>query len=182
MTEDKKADWKFRYNKYKLLHKCVKCGKQDAFTLRGKSTCAECTEIQRKCDAKRNALRSEEYKEKKRLKRLEAKENGMCTRCYKRKAAEGYTECEKCRNVHIRYNRRKTLNNGKLSASEAYDCGLCMQCRKKPHMEGRKQCPECYEKAKQTALAVLAKRNHDNHNHIWRAQNNALWGGNHEEA
>lgn len=175
MTEEEKSIARYTYQKRKLLQCCVKCGKQDAFTLIGKTTCAECNETQRKCDAKRNAERSEEYKEAKRQKRQEAKANGICTTCLKRTAMKGYAKCEKCRAAYIRYNKKRSLNSNKLSASEAYYCGLCMQCRKKPHMEGRKQCPECYEKARQNALRVNA--NKDRSRHPWREQDRLLWGG-----
>jgi hypothetical protein len=44
-----------RYQTMKLLHKCVVCGKQDAFTMIGKARCSECAE-------KHSALGRKSYK------------------------------------------------------------------------------------------------------------------------
>lgn len=153
------TDNQFWYHKMKAQNRCVRCGKEDAYTMIGKALCAECTEKKKEYYKKWNARRKEQNRKRNQIKVQKAKETGMCIKCFKRKAIEGKNYCEKCRNGYTQQNRRKVQSNGKLSAQEAYDCGLCMLCRKKPLAEGKKQCPECYEKLRQNAIEVNAKRN-----------------------
>lgn len=64
----------------KIHHKCRVCGKEDAYTLNGRSTCFECTEKRRKTPIE---YIEKEGKHDSYIKRMDRRKNGLCYICGK---------------------------------------------------------------------------------------------------
>lgn len=160
-------EWKYGYEKAKAQGKCVRCRKQDAYTMIGKTLCADCMNKMVEANRKYREKHKDEIQKQNHEKTLKLKQEGKCIVCHRREAEKGYTMCNHCRNQAKARKKKWTLNNGKLSIDQALYCGLCARCRKKPHIEGKKLCPDCY----QDALKGLEKANVDrterNKTHIW---------------
>ena len=105
------SQWTDRANYMKKVHRCIRCGKQDAYTLAGKQRCYECVEKEKQRCKEYNERHKEETKKrvKERYERL--KSQGICTVCAKRKARSGKVLCLscaiKCSENTKRYNLRK---------------------------------------------------------------------------
>lgn len=93
MNGESKYD-KFRYEKVKLMHKCVRCGKVDDYTLSGKVRCKNCTNLDnikiKTIEAKEK--RSEYFKKR----YYSRKAQGICVKCGKKPAVNGHVTCEDC--------------------------------------------------------------------------------------
>ena len=125
-----------------LSHKiCPRCGKND---LMGDETiCPECrakgtnNTLKKRNRDTYNSYHNEWAKStyKKR------KEAGVCTRCGKRKATEGYTTCAMCREKD---NASRRARNGVSDRSERIDKGICYFCNN-PVKTGYKVCEKHYQ-------------------------------------
>lgn len=80
-------------------------------------------------------------------------EKGICTRCRKRKADNGFKTCGICR-AKIRQYKRKSSEN-KIPLSERHLYGLCYFCDK-PIKVGYKVCEEHYQKNVENARSEKA--------------------------
>lgn len=109
---------------YKEHHMCIDCGKQDAYTLSGKSRCYECGERANECS--RNNYDSKKPHERYLKRKQQAIENGLCTCCFKRKADTGYKSCSICRKKDIEKYRKKQCGTIKRSERKTY--GICYRC------------------------------------------------------
>lgn len=170
MTENT-PDWKYYYERAKAQGTCYACGKEDAYTLIGKTLCADC--MKKRVDNNRKCR--ERHKEENRKKNheiiLKLKSEGICTVCRHRKAQQGYTTCKHCRDQAVIRRKKRRPNNGKLSPEQALYCGLCTRCRKEPHMEGRKLCPDCYADALKALEKARVTQTERNKNHpAWRVK------------
>lgn len=125
-----------------LSHKiCPRCGNND---LMGDETvCPECrakgtnNTLKKRNRDTYNSYHNEWAKStyKKR------KEAGVCTRCGKRKATEGYTTCAMCREKD---NASRRARNGVSDRSERIDKGICYFCNN-PVKTGYKVCEKHYQ-------------------------------------
>lgn len=129
------ADYQLR----KKYHYCVKCGKQDAFTLNGRARCADCQEkannfwrIHPEYNEKGKTQHKEKY--------LERKENGLCVVCGA-KAQKGKVRCAKC------LFKDRLAHRIELNREMANDLGICVTCLKNPQFENYKLCESCYKKS-----------------------------------
>lgn len=82
----------------------------------------------------------------------ESSAKGICTRCNKRKAAEGMKSCKMCAEKNRVY---RMIRRGGIPRSERPNYGLCYFCGEKAE-EGQKVCIKCHEKITE------ANRKHDN--------------------
>ena len=80
-------------------------------------------------------------------------QNGICTRCRKRKADYGYKTCGICREKGREYKRMKY---GKPDRSERYKQGLCYFCDN-PIKDGYKVCEKHYKMNVEKSLSQKAK-------------------------
>lgn len=129
--------------KLKKYHLCVRCKKQDAYTLAGRSCCSECAEYARE----RYRLHSGENKEKKRkynlAKRQECIKNNICSRCLKRKTDTKHKVCVVCRDA--------LKNKRKAQKIYSIDDAICFRCKNpldgqlKVNGDPSKFCSICYE-------------------------------------
>lgn len=124
-----------------VLHRCFKCGEQDAFTLNGRRFCADCIyEINEKHRAAyaRNPDRVNAYGRKHRQKMISER---RCAACGKPlPESERHKNCAACR---AKQAARFIERTGGLKMRT--ENGLCYRCQKNPIMEGRTICESCYE-------------------------------------
>lgn len=89
------SKWSERAAYLKSVQRCVRCKKQDAYTMNGHPLCYECTEKNRE-----NARRYHQENREKRLQILHEryerlKSQGLCVECGK-KARSGFVMCHRC--------------------------------------------------------------------------------------
>ena len=146
---------------------CTACHGQDAYTLAGRSRCAECAE--------KNRIQKAAYRERN-FDRLSdtnddwyyrMKAEGRCVKCGREvEDPANYTTCAMCRAKQRAEDAERRLASGKIPKAIASDCGVCGICNRRPAMEGRKTCPECYaQNTRNLAKANAAKEGAD---HPWR--------------
>ena len=90
------------YYTRKILKRCVRCGTQDAYTLNGRSTCAECAEKVRAYNAAYQ--QSGKARERQRAFREKHEAEGLCRYC-NRPAEIGKKICA----YHYGYSKRRNL-------------------------------------------------------------------------
>ena len=128
---------------YRKNHLCSVCGKNKVFG--DEKTCPECrAKDQNRKDNYTQEKKDRDYKkwyENRKIKNKEIHnkriELGLCTKCGKRKADEGYRTCTKCRKKNTEYNR--TRNYKKENNSDRIKQDLCYFCDN-PVEEGFKVC------------------------------------------
>ena len=136
----------YDYNLRKKHHFCVSCGKQDAYTLNGKTRCYECSE-KRKQSRKLHPEWSKKNNDRVKKIRYERMVQGLCIDCGK-PAEKGKLRCLKHLYKDKGYHKHKELNH----YTAAY-IGVCMRCLREPAKAGHKLCEACYGKS----LASLEK-------------------------
>ena len=133
------------YEEYKRHHICVRCGKKDARTLIGRILCYECA--QEASEKKKNPEYRKRHTEAEKQRAERFREQGLCTRCGKRKPAEGFARCEYCRAAQRRVAERHRRKRGQRDPYIEAAVGNCWRCFK-PVAPGYKLCPECLEVAR----------------------------------
>lgn len=84
------------------------------------------------------------------------KRHGICPKCRKKKALDGFVHCEDClekirinnikyRDKQAEYERRRRERRKVISAQRVV-AGICTQCGKKPSWNGLQLCAECRRK------------------------------------
>lgn len=126
------------YQTCKRLHKCVRCGSQDARTLIGKPLCFDC------CERKSEEMRGVDQSESRKRSREKAVSNGICTHCYKRKTDGVHKTCNYCREEAKRKRNEQRAALGLIPRSEAKEYGVCSLCLKNPRLPGQNTCEKCY--------------------------------------
>lgn len=130
---------------YKSHGICPRCGKKELYG--DEKMCLECKAITYETNMRsRKKLGKEHYNtmhaqwaKKKHKERIE---NGICTRCGKRKADYGFKTCGICREK-IRNQKRKESKSE--DRRERVEKGLCFFCDN-PVLDGYKVCKEHYDK------------------------------------
>ena len=156
-----------KYRERKDASLCVSCGKQDAYTLIGRSQCAECAE-------KSNRNRRRREKSCRRDKYYARKANGLCVDCGK-PAAEGRVRCEyhaeRARQNNKRWGHRKQEEKGVNFPRGG--SGFCYRCNKRDSLPGMKVCPSCY-----SWLAEVRSKKKAGHvgGHPWTMDNDFVFG------
>lgn len=135
------------YAFYKSQGICTCCRKAKAIP--GRTRCLDCRMEQRIYESKRKK-KSDSKKDMERYN--EAKANGICVRCKKRKAEHGL-KCNRCYTAVLR--KKKSIRIG-VPRSELPNYGICYSCCKNEILPGRKVCGACYEKR----LASVSKIMH----------------------
>lgn len=172
---------------YKSQMRCVKCHGQDAFTLYGRSYCAECAELfrtyNRKCYASGGGAKERERKKAQREKR---REESLCTRCGKPLGSDAiYLTCDQCRAKARNAKRKETEKRTGYptgAAKSRWQYGECCKCGA-PVKEGDtvrgtpfRYCERCYA----DSAAALKKAREANLQrekpHIWMKENVIAFG------
>lgn len=159
MDEGTRREYDTRYMRerrewLKAHHFCIRCKKQDAYTLAGRLLCADCTAKRHEYDRRYYAERidkAEAHRARKKALTAERKENHLCIRCGK-ELSEGYpySQCESCR-ARKNYQRElKERERGVMPRWMWGELGLCVRCgRERASGEtwagAMKLCERCYE-------------------------------------
>lgn len=153
-------EWRKMLKKH---HLCRECKQQDAYTLAGRSLCAECAEKERERASAYRAIPENRKKmhaaakAKKAMRRMNAK----CSTCGRPLENGKYKTCAYCRAKQRKFNVRRLRRAGVQSRTE----GICWQCNKEPVMDGHKLCASCYAKKVPIALENLEKVRENN---LWK--------------
>lgn len=137
---------KERYQQRKEKHLCVRCQKQDAYTLSGKILCFECSQKRAECRKKFYSKNSKGIIEKGREAYNKCLQQGICPECKRRKAEEGYKTCSVCRAKERTRYRKYAESKGVVTDEILPYLGVCHRCRREPLMEGKNVCESCYKK------------------------------------
>ena len=120
---------------------CRDCGKEDAYTMAGRTYCAECAEKDRlrkeearKCPEKRQKMLTQHREMVARKKAA-----GVCSCCGKRLAVPGKTMCGICLWKQRSYQYARRHEQGQRTWTERTDGKGCFLCGK-PCVPGRKLC------------------------------------------
>lgn len=152
MTDERRAqlnEYQRENRKYrKLLQRCIICGKRDAYTLGGRSSCYEC------CEKAHGQKLSAEALENRHLyqKRLydERRAQGICVSCGK-KAEKGKSRCAICLAKDRRSVLKRDREKGALPSYLRNGIDYCASCTKpltdENRVHGKKLCKTCYDKA-----------------------------------
>lgn len=149
-------DYRERRQWYKEHRICPRCFKNDL--IGDENICLECNAY-----GYEMTLKSREKLGKEHCNKVHAEwskrthhemiEKGICTRCRKRSADNGYKTCSICRNKSRKYKQSKYSNPYR---SERVENGICYFCDK-PVKEGYKICEYHYEKNVENSRSQKAK-------------------------
>lgn len=159
------------YHLLKDRHICPSCKQQDAYTLAGRTYCAECEE---KRNARRKAARENaDVRERERAacesRRKKKKEAGVCITCGRAPAIAGEVRCVRCREKARRASIKQNRKRGHIPRMS----GVCYRCNRGEPMEGKRVCRACYE-----AMLPIARKNIEKargKSEYWRAWNRMLF-------
>lgn len=155
---------------YKKLGICPECRKEKLFG--DEKRCISCREKQykRRKDQMEEQKRkySENFKKKQKERYKERSENGICTRCGKRKAENGKKKCRICLEKNAEAHRRKRFMgmNVKEYRKENH---LCFFCGNPTDRETGNICQSCWEKCKENGLKSRSD------NKYWRKYNKLIF-------
>lgn len=132
---------------------CVQCGREDAYTMTGRSLCADCAEYfsRKQSEYRKDPDKWAKMQACKKDIRETRKANGLCPMCGK-SANSGYVLCDSCRAKRRNYMNR--YNNHPPRG----EYGICWRCNKRESIPGKRLCPECYKKAVETCRMTAKKR------------------------
>lgn len=126
----------------KHQHKCRECRGIDAYTMNGRTHCAECAEKIAERARKAREKDPKKYAEMQKGIRDKRREEGKCTRCGRELPYQySFKTCPLCR-IYGR-NRLRNIRADTDKNVRGYN-GICYQCNKEPAIEGKKLCRSCY--------------------------------------
>jgi len=142
---------------WKSTGKCTSCGKQDAYTLGGRSWCAECAEHRRISQQGRDLTR--QYARVK-AQRDERRAAGLCTQCGRelpKGVSYSFVMCPVCRAKAQQTAIKKRRRQGIVPRNEFVERGLCALCGKNKPADieltflDRKTvlCESCYKRSEE---------------------------------
>lgn len=143
MTEEIAISKKDFYHMRKAAHVCVRCGREDAYTMAGRSQCYECQEQTMKSQRLHYPKHREAKNEASKRRYHDRIAAGLCGQCGRRPLAEGSAcYCEQCRAKNKNRCQSNRQARGVLSRDEYFELGLCFKCGKEPHLGGRNCAPD----------------------------------------
>lgn len=147
------SEWRKRL---KAAHICRDCGKQDAYTLGGRTYCVECAE---KGAAKKRAWR-EANREldgiRQKVWRGRMAESGLCVYCGKRKPEAGRRVCKLCISKRTEKRREKQIAEG-MNWPRGEN-GYCWLCNKRKAVQGKRLCQPCIDNRMKNLTPEAAAR------------------------
>lgn len=153
---------------YRKNHLCTECGKNSV---------PEEERICPECRAKRANLRKSHTDEQKKMFRekqnslyMERVEQGICTRCGKRKAISGKKKCGICLAKDAEIHRKKYADRPNIREYRKKN-HLCYFCGNPIDIPHKNICSACQQRFGELA----GQRHHDNRN--WRGDNKIVFGG-----
>lgn len=112
--------WLDRVETMKSLQRCVRCGKQDAYTMNGHQRCYECAEKARNYQRERNKRHSEKLRENQKNRYHHLKSKGLCVSCGKKSALKGRVMCKECFERSQIYYRKYYLERSKNDSKRTF--------------------------------------------------------------
>ena len=152
------------YHWYRNHGICVYCHQNDAVP--GMQACADCfyKRQMRRIEKSGDEQRAKEA-EQARSRRAKHKTQGVCTECNQR-ALDGQTRCKKHVMLHRMYDRQaKVYVISDLTVCSHTSCN-------EPVVPGKRYCEKHY---KEKCAVMMANREKDNSNHIWRRLDNEMF-------
>lgn len=150
---NKRREERKKYRKQRIeLGMCTQCGTRKVAP--GKKRCEICLAYQAEfavkkfeslSDDEKNLIRKKKRIQEK-IKRDEARRNGLCVKCHTRKPAYGHSACIECLTKFRRSNKKRIANKEiRLTYEECIEQGICTTCRinRATH---KKLCEICYNK------------------------------------
>lgn len=169
--------------------RCAKCRKQNASDSRNEyvflkesGICVQCkTYIAKpgrvRCEvcllknSKRTGNVAKKYhSEYMKKKRQEAKAEGICVACLKRKAVIGWATCAECATANRKRLSKRRESNGSISYERAVEDGICTMCRREKATHG-KVCSTCYAKLLERGEKGRQARRENGKTHFWIQDN-----------
>ena len=121
-----------RYRARRAAGLCYMCGEPSG----GKCTCEKCRDY---------------IKKRNKMIYYDRVDKGLCTKCGKELAAEGYMVCDKCRKYNKLYlNPQRQKEYYHARRDKLREEGICLICGKNPADPGMSSCAECRDRKKQT--------------------------------
>ena len=143
----------------KAAGKCLRCGKEDAYTINKHTYCADCTAWYCERGTKWAKANRQAINARNRARHAERKQNGECVLCGTKLINNGsYAVCQKCRQKSKVYKRKAYKAEGHISRAQAEYMGLCKRCCREPMMDGKKVCEKCYNDLVRASAAAVELR------------------------
>ncbi len=98
------------------------------------------------------------------------KENGICTRCGKRKAEDGKVKCRICLNHDAYLHRKREFQKGNINEVKEKN-NLCYMCGNKIDVKSGKLCSKCLKRCEENGRKSSGSGN----NSYWIAQNKLIF-------
>lgn len=153
-------------------HLCTECGKNKVPD--GERICPECRakrENRRKpLTDEQKTRHKEDFRRQQRNLYAERSENGICTRCGKRKSMPGKKKCGICLAKDAEIHRRKYMDRPNIKEYRKKN-HLCYFCGNPIDIPHKNICSACQKHFKELA----EQRHHDNKS--WRSNNKIIFGG-----
>lgn len=146
MTKEEENQYRRDTYHWRKAHKmCARCGKQDAYTLNGRSKCYECREKEN--ENRRKNYDPEKEREKKQRQYAKREAEGKCVRCGRVKSDNGRKICNKCVAEKHQYNqeRSKDIRIYRHDLNLCWFCGSQLDGQKKFDGTQSRICSKCYE-------------------------------------
>lgn len=146
MTKEEENQYRRDTYHWRKAHKmCGRCGKQDAYTLNGRSKCCECCEKENQ--NRRKNYDPEKEHEKKQRQYAKRETEGKCVRCGRVKSDNGRKICNKCIAEKHQYNqeRSKDIRVYRHDLNLCWFCGSQLDGQKKFDGTQSRICSRCYE-------------------------------------
>lgn len=136
-------------------------------------TCTECKNKDIQRHVKYNMLHHDEIRSRERKRRNQAREKlrdeGVCIRCGKRSATDGYKTCAICRVKINKYRKNRYTKRHPIERNEWVDNGWCYRCGQ-PVASGKRLCERCYDQNIENSRASASYENH-----WWRNANKDIF-------
>lgn len=142
-----------RWKKERQL--CTRCGKQDAYTLNGRSYCYECCEYDKNRKRKRYEVVANDINMKQREEYHKNIESGICPLCKKKKADMGCIICTACRAKRARKQSERQHERGVTPRYLFDGVDRCAICGKEEVVKGHKVCSRCLENCRKNIKKAL---------------------------
>lgn len=152
---------------YRENHICTECGKNNVYG--NDKICFEC---RAKKNNRRKPLNDKQKEDaKKRQRDLHAKriEQGICTRCGKRKAVPNRKKCQICLTKDMEQQRKIRERKGNIKKYRRKN-NLCYHCGNPIDAEKGQLCKKCLERCRQNGLKSNSV------NDRWRKDNSIIFG------
>lgn len=113
------SNWLDRVDTMRRLQKCVRCGKQDTYTMTGHQSCYDCLEKARNYQRDRNKMVAEQIRRYQKNRYYRLKSQGLCVTCGKKPALEYGVKCKECfqksQIYYRKYYRERSNNDSKTT-------------------------------------------------------------------